>query len=87
MMKKWVRLDKKYMGKEGHIIYVLKFSYFKYKIKTKDVLKTLNKTGDLFYFKPESLLKWGLIDKLEMLELYGYRQKYGKIKASILELK
>jgi hypothetical protein len=87
MMKKWIRLDKRYLGKDGKMISVLKFSYYKYKIKTKDVLKTINKTGDLLYFRPEYLLKMGLIDKLEMLELYGYRQKYGKIKVSILELK
>lgn len=87
MMKKWVILEKRIIGKQGSMLFVLKFSFFKYRIKTKNVISTLNRIGELFYFRPEYLLERKIINKLEMIELIGYRKRYGRIKACLLELK
>jgi hypothetical protein len=58
------------------------------KVWTKDPLKTLNRTGNLFYFTPEYLLEHNIIDNMELVNLLSWRKKYGKLKrASILEIK
>ena len=59
----------------------------KIKIKTKDPLKTLNKLGYLFHFRPIYLQKAGIINNLDLLQLVSWRKKYGRIKACLLELK
>ena len=55
---------------------------------TKDPLKTLNRIGHLFYFRAEYLKERGIIDNLGLVELQGWRKKYGKLtKACILDIK
>lgn len=59
----------------------------KIKIRTKDPIRTLNKLGYLFHFRPVYLRKANIIDGPTMIQLVGWRKKYGKIKACLLELK
>lgn len=73
-------------GKKGERMFRIFFPSGK-KTITKNLFRTLNKIGHLFYFTPEFLKKRGLINNLEMVELIGYRKRYGKIKACLLELK
>ena len=55
--KYWIILERRYTSKSGNRISVLKFSWATHPVRTKDVVKTLNRVGDLFYFKPEHLFK------------------------------
>jgi hypothetical protein len=87
MLKTWVYLEGQYENKERDTISVLHFSWAKHPVRTKDILKTLNRVGDIFTFKPQYLLQNQVINKLEMLYLLGLRKKYGRIKACLLELK
>jgi len=75
------------LGKDGRKMFELLLPWGK-KTLTKDPIRTLNKIGHLFYFTAQHLKERGVINNLEMVELLGWRKKYGKLKkACILELK
>lgn len=87
MFKNCINVLPSRVNKRGEKIYRFNFRWSR-TIETKNVLRTLNHCGDLFYFTPEYLQKLGLLDNLGVVELCNYKRKYGKLKkACILELK